>query len=53
MRLFGPRRSRKPRPERLNLLFDEIGVEQLLEDDTSQVVDGLPVVPKAGRIRRG
>ena len=27
--------------------------EQLLEDDTSQVVDGLPVVPKAGGIRRG
>jgi hypothetical protein len=43
----------KPRSERLNLLFDEIGAEQLLEDDTSQVVDGLPVVPKAGGIRRG
>jgi len=43
----------KPRSERLTFVFDEIGVEQLLEDDTSQVVDGLPVVPKAGRIRRG
>lgn len=43
----------KPRSERLNLLFDEIGIEQLLEDDTSQVVDGLPVVSKAGGIRRG
>lgn len=36
----------KPNLERIALVFDEISIEQLLEDETPQVVDGLPLVPK-------
>lgn len=35
----------KPKSERLNLLFDEIGIEQLLEDEPLQLEAGLPVIP--------
>ena len=35
----------KLKATRLALMFDEIGVERLLEDETLQVVDGLPVIP--------
>jgi hypothetical protein len=32
-------------------MFDEIGVEHLLEDEAPQVVDGLPVIPERGAAR--
>jgi hypothetical protein len=38
----------KPKTERLNLLFDEIGIEQLLEDEPLQIEAGLPVIPARG-----
>jgi site-specific DNA recombinase len=42
----------KPKSARLTLIFDQIGVEQLLDDETPQVVDGLPMVPKDDGRRR-
>lgn len=43
----------RPKSERITSAFDEISVEQLLEDETPRVVDGLPLVPKNdGRRRR-
>lgn len=34
----------KPESERLMLLFDDIGFDQLLEDDAPQIIAGLPMV---------
>jgi len=43
----------RPKSERITLAFDEITIEQPLEDETHQAVDGLPLVPKDdGRRRR-
>jgi hypothetical protein len=48
----GTRGEDRGQSDRLTFVFDEIGIEQLLEDETPQLVDGLLMVPKDDRRRR-